>query len=165
MKTILLFSVFVLTANAADFAQAKASVDSTGTLVVSWRETGLESETGSTYLAAAGATATYWCLETGVRHPAGIALPSVVLPVDVGGFFTASKAGNLKGQLSLAPLPPPPDKDRLCPPDQYVVALHDVTYTNIVLKNTTDESSADIPGEYSALLFGLTTGQSSRPPR
>lgn len=162
MKTLVLFSLCVLTANAAEFTQAKASVDSTGTLVVSWRETGLESLTDNTYSATADVKATYWCLQTGVRHPAGSELPAVETTVNAGGLFTASKAGNLSGQLSLVPPPPPSEKDQLCPPDQNVVALHDVTYTNISLTNTTDLSSVNITGTYSALLFGKTTGQSSR---
>ncbi len=155
-KTLLLFSMFVLAVNAGDFTSAKASADSTGNLVVSWRETGLTSGDQYTYRAAAVATATYWCLETGVRHPTGISLPAVESPVDFSGVFKASKAGTVAGQLSLAP--PPPDPNISCPTAQYVVVLHDVTYKTVGLQNLTEPNSVDIGVEYNVLMFGRTVG-------
>ncbi len=41
MRTLVSFSLFALTADAAEYSHAKASADSGGKLLVCWRETGL----------------------------------------------------------------------------------------------------------------------------
>jgi hypothetical protein len=154
-KTLLLFSAFVLTANAGDFASAKASADSIGNLVVSWRETGLSQGLQYTYRAEAKAKAAYWCLEAGVRHPAGLALDSVTSDRESTFYFSASNSGTVSGELVLSP--PPPDPAAPCP-QGYRRVLHDVTYWDIALENTTEPNSVDIPGEYNVLMFGRAVG-------
>jgi hypothetical protein len=160
MKTLVLFGLCVLTANAAEFARAKASADSTGNLVVSWRETGLDPGQQYGYEASAEVTATYWCLETGVRHPTGLALDAVTSQRFASpSYFTASNSGTISGELELSPPPP----EATCP-DGYRRVLHDVTYRNVVLVELVSPLTVEIPGEYSVLMFGKTVGAAKRLP-
>ncbi len=160
MKTLVLFGLCVLTANAAEFTQAKAGADSTGNLVVSWREIGLDPGKLYGYQASADVTVTYWCLETGVRHPTGKALDPVssvsfALPSD----FSASNSGTVSGELLLSP-PPPVETCDL----GYRRVLHDVTYGNVKLVEMVSPLEKEIDGVFSVLMFGKTVGSGKRLP-
>jgi hypothetical protein len=150
MKTLVLFGLCVLTANAAEFTRARASADSGGGLLVSWRETGLEPGFPYSYEATAKATANYWCIDTGTRHPTVKTTWLAMLDVKSNGSFTASKSGNVTGEL---PLSPPPGPTGVCKAGESLV-LHDVTYGEIDLTDGTNVES--IPGVYNVLLFERT---------
>lgn len=153
MKTLVLFGLCVLTVNAAEFAQAKASAVSGGGLLVSWRETGLSPESPYSYEVTADATANYWCIDTGARHPTAKSTWPVISPdPKSGGTFTSSKSGNVSGEL---PLSPPPGPTGVCNAGESLV-LHDVTYEAVELTDGTMVVSID--GVYSVLLFGRTVG-------
>ncbi|HSB13964.1 MAG TPA: hypothetical protein VLE22_05865 [Bryobacteraceae bacterium] len=138
---------------AAEFTQAKASADSGGKLQVSWRETGLSPGLQYSYLVTATATATYWCVEGGTRHPTGTPRSAVNSAVWSTDAFTSSKAGTVSGEISLSP----PGPTEACPVGQFLV-LHDVIYDEIGLRNESTGASVSIPGAYSVLLFGKTIG-------
>jgi hypothetical protein len=140
-------------ATAAEFTSAKASADSGGKLAVSWRETGLSPGLQYSYRVTAAATATYWCFETGVRHPTGSPQSPVSSEVWSTDTFTSSRAGTVSGEISLSP----PSPTEACPVGQ-VAVLHDVTYDEIGLQNENTGASASISGTFSILLFGRTVG-------
>lgn len=152
MKILVIFSLFVLTTNAAEFTKTRARADSGGTLLVSWRETGLSPESEHLYKVKANATANYWCIDTGERHPTAKATWEVISPVESSGGSMSSKSGTVSGELSLSP---PSGPTGVCGAGESLV-LHDVTYEEIGLENLTSSTSASIPGSFSVLLFGKT---------
>lgn len=159
MKILVVFSLFVLTSAAAEFTQTRASADSRGSLWVSWRETGLSPESEYSYKVTANATATYWCVDTGAKHPIAKTTWDENSPVESSGAFMSSKSGTVSGELSLSP----PSPTVVCGAGESLV-LHDVTYEEIGLEGVTSSNSTSIPGSFSVLLFGKTIGSWKKVP-
>ena len=137
-----------LATSGAHFFSATGSVNDSGALVVSWDETGLGNG-NIDYTLTADATATYACINNGGHHPKASNKETVAASVSNGGSFQ-SKNGRVQGSLTAGPLL---DPSFTCPSGQTRI-LANVTYTNIVLTDTTNNVSigiADVCRSFSSL--------------
>jgi hypothetical protein len=120
-------------------------VNSAGALVVSFDERGLGHE-NIDYTLTADATALYACINRGGKNPSAANKQSFEGQVSGGGSFEA-KNGRVRASLSVGPLAAP---EFTCPRGQSR-ELAQVTYTNIVLTDTTNDVSTTIPDVGSCL--------------
>jgi hypothetical protein len=135
----LLIGAAVGFADAPKFHAAGSSVNNDGALVVNWDERGLGNE-NIDYTLDADATALYACLNGGGNHPQAANKEAFEGAVTAGGSFEP-KNGRIVEDLTAGPLPAP---DFTCPKGQRRV-LAAVTYTNIVLTDTTNGVSTAVP--------------------
>jgi hypothetical protein len=142
--SVLVVGLMTLTAQAASaatsgahFMSVSASVNDGGALVVSWDEAGLGNE-NIDYTLSADATATYACINNGGHHPKAANKETVSDDVSSGGSFQA-RNGRVKATLTAGPLQ---DPNVQCPSGQTRI-LARVTYSNIVLTDTTNNVSAE----------------------
>jgi hypothetical protein len=129
----------VASTSGAHFMSASSSVNNSGALVVSWDEAGLGNE-NITYTLTADATAIYACINGGGNHPKAANKETVQGQVSTGGSFQA-KNGRVQASLTTGPLSA---GSFSCPSGQRLV-LAKVTYTNIVLTDTTNGVSTTVP--------------------
>jgi hypothetical protein len=122
----------------AHFMSATASVDDSGALVVGWDEAGLGNE-NIDYTLTADATAIYACINGGGNHPKAANKETTQGQVSSGGSFQA-KNGRVQASLTAGPLSA---GDFSCPSGQQL-ELAQVTYSNIVLTDTTNDVSASL---------------------
>jgi hypothetical protein len=143
-KTPLLILTFVVAALAlgaytafategAHFMSSSSSVNDSGALVVNWDEAGL-GNANIDYTLDADATALYACINNGGHNPKASNKRSFSGSVSSGGSFQA-KNGRVQASLTAGPLTEP---SFTCPNGQTRV-LAQVTYTNIVLTDTTND--------------------------
>lgn len=125
-------------ADAPKFHRATSSVDGSGALVVSFDERGLGNG-DIDYTLTADATAVYACINGGGNHPQAANKETVNAEVSAGGSFEA-KNGRVVASLSAGP---PSAGAFSCPPGQRLV-LASVSYTNIVLTDTTNGVSTSV---------------------
>jgi hypothetical protein len=123
---------------AAKFFSTSSSVNNSGALVVNWDERGLGNG-NIDYTLNANATAQWACINNGGKNPAAANKRSFEGQVSTGGSFE-SKNGRVQGTLTAGPLGP---GDFSCPGGQRLV-LASVSYTNIVLTDTTNGTSVNI---------------------
>jgi hypothetical protein len=126
-------------AAAPKFHAATSSVNSAGALVVSFDERGLGNENVD-YTLTADATALYACINRGGRHPQAANKEAFEGQVSTGGSFEV-KNGRVVASLTTGPLLAP---QFTCPSGQRRV-LAAVSYTNIVLTDTTNNVSTTVP--------------------
>jgi hypothetical protein len=143
LTTATLVAIFALAvpafAAAPQFKAASSSVNNDGALVVSFDERGLGNENVD-YTVTADATALYACLNRGGNHPQAANKESFEGQVSGGGSFEV-KNGRVVASLTAGPLAAP---QFTCPSGQQRV-LAAVTYTNIVLTDTTNNVSTSVP--------------------
>lgn len=125
-------------AGAPKFHSASGSVNGSGTLVVSFDERGLGNE-NIDYVLTADATATYACINGGGNHPQAANKETFTAEVSGGGTF-AAKNGRVQASLSAGPISAGAFS---CPKGQRLV-LAAVSYSNIVLTDTTNDVSTSI---------------------
>ena len=123
---------------AAKFHSATGSVSGSGALVVSFDERGVGNG-NIDYTLSADATAVYACINGGGKHPKAANKESVNAEVSGGGSFE-SKNGRVIASVSAGPISA---GDFACPPGQRLV-LASVSYSNIVLTDTTNGTSVSI---------------------
>ena len=123
---------------APHFQSATSSVNSDGALVVNFDERGLGNE-NIDYTLTADATALYACINRGGKNPEAANKQAFEGQVSGGGSFEA-KNGRVQASLSTGPLLAP---QFTCPSGQRRV-LAAVSYTNIVLTDTTNGVSTDV---------------------
>jgi hypothetical protein len=138
----------VVFAQAAVFHTADASVNSAGSLVVSWDERGLGN--GGTdglvhYSLTADAHATYGCINGGGNHPKASNKETVNGPLGADIALPVSKNGRIIGSLTVGPL----DAGNFSCPGGQALVLGSVSYENVSLTDTTFGSTADIAGTFS----------------
>jgi hypothetical protein len=154
MRRISIGMIFLLAIAAVVFAQAAvfhtadASVNSAGSLVVSWDERGLGS--GGTdglvhYSLTADAHATYGCINGGGNHPKATNKETVNGPLGADVALPVSKNGRIIGSLTVGPL----DAGNFSCPGGQALVLGSVSYDNVSLTDTTFGSTADIAGSFS----------------
>ena len=124
---------------AATFHSATSSISGSGALVVSFDERGVGNG-NIDYTLTADATAVYACINGGGKHPQAANKEAFVGQVSGGGSFEA-KNGRVVASVTAGPLLAP---SFTCPKGQTRV-LAAVTYTNIVLTDTTNGVSTDVP--------------------
>jgi hypothetical protein len=129
----------VASAGSAKFHDASGAVNNDGALVVSWDERGLGNG-NIDYTLTADASALYACLNGGGKNPSAANKQAFAGQVSGGGSFE-SKNGRVSASLTAGPLLAP---NFTCPNGQRRV-LAAVTYTNIVLTDTTNGTVANIP--------------------
>jgi hypothetical protein len=143
LTTAALVAVFALAlpawAAAPQFKAATSSVNDAGALVVSFDERGLGNE-NIDYTLTADATALYACLNRGGKHPQAANKESFEGQVAGGGSFEP-KNGRVVASLTAGPLAAP---QFTCPSGQDRVRAA-VSYTNIVLTDTTNGVSTSVP--------------------
>jgi hypothetical protein len=122
-----------------NFKSATSSVNDAGALVVSFDESGLGNE-NIDYTLTADATALYACINKGGKNPSAANKQAFEGQVSEGESFEA-KNGRVQGTMDAGPLPAP---DFTCPSGQRRV-LAAVTYTNIILTDTTNNVSTTVP--------------------
>jgi hypothetical protein len=138
VAAFLAFSASAL-AVAAKFFSATSSVNNNGALVVSFDERGLGNG-NIDYTLTADATATYACINGGGKHPQAANKETVNAEVSANGSFEP-KNGRVQASLAAGP---PSAGNFSCPGGQRLV-FADVSYTNIVLTDTTNGTSTDVP--------------------
>lgn len=139
LATLVLVTAAPALADAPKFHRVSSSVDGSGALVVSFDERGLGNENVD-YTLTADATAVYACLNGGGNHPQAANKETINAEVSAGGSFEP-KNGRVVASLSAGP---PSAGSFACPPGQRLV-LASVSYTNIVLTDTTNGVTASIP--------------------
>ena len=159
----LMLAGFVLAAPAAlaqspHFVAASGTVNSDGSLTVSFKEAGLGDNQLINYTASANATATYVCVNNGGKNPSAGNKTTVSGPVSASGSFNSGKNGNITASLTLSPPPPPPPSTFSCPPGQNGPQLAQVSYTSVSLTDTTNGIPAPIPGTFSACVLPNVRG-------
>jgi hypothetical protein len=125
------------------------SINDSGALVVSWDEAGVGQQTVNYTLTADG-SATYACINGGGNHPKATNKATVNGPVSASGSFPATKNGRVTGSLSAGP---PSAGSFSCPGGQTLV-LASVSYTNIVVSDTTNGVSENL-GSISRTYFSV----------
>ena len=138
----------VAQADAPKFHSASSTVNNAGALVVSFDERGLGNE-NIDYTLTADATATYACINGGGKHPQAANKETVNGEVSGGGSFEP-KNGRVVASLSAGPISA---GGFSCPNGQRLV-LAAVSYTNIVLTDTTNGATTTVP-DVSRTFFAL----------
>jgi hypothetical protein len=137
VAALLVFASVAL-ADAPKFHSATSSVNNAGALVVNFDERGLGNE-NIDYTLTADATAVYACINGGGKHPQAANKETVNGDVSGGGSFEP-KNGRVTASLSAGPISA---GDFSCPNGQRLV-LASVSYTNIVLTDTTNGASTSV---------------------
>lgn len=131
---------------APHFASASRAVDSSGALVLSFDERGLGNE-NIDYTLNADATALYACINGGGKNPSAANKQSFEGQVSGGASFEP-KNGRVQASISAGPLAAP---QFTCPKGQKR-ELAQVSYSNIVLTDTTNDVSTSVPDVSRCLL-------------
>lgn len=128
------------------FINASGKLNNDGSLTVSFKEAGLGSNQNINYTLTADATATYVCVNRGGKNPSAANKTSVSGPVAAAGTFNSGKNGQISASLTVQP---PSAGSFSCPSGQSL-QLAQVSYTNVVLKDTTNNVIAPIPGTFAS---------------
>ena len=126
-------------AGAPQFHAASSSVNNSGALVVNFDERGL-GNANVDFTLTADATALYACINGGGKNPKAANKQAFEGQVSGGGSFEP-KNGRIVASITAGPLLAP---QFTCPSGQRRV-LAAVSYTDIVLTDTTNGVSTDIP--------------------
>jgi hypothetical protein len=131
-------SVLPASAVAANFFDTSATVNNNGSLTVSFDERGLGNG-NIDYTLTADVDATFACINGGNKNPSAANKRTISSEVSASGSFE-SKNGRVVASLTTEA---PTAGDFTCPPGQRLV-LASVTYSNIVLTDTTNDSSTTV---------------------
>jgi hypothetical protein len=123
-------------ADSPHFIRASGDLNADGSLTVSFKEAGLGTNQLIDYELTADATATYVCVNRGGANPSAQNKTTVAGPVSATGSFSSGKNGQVTASLTVQP----PPSDISCPPGQSL-QLAEVTYTNVLLTDTTNDVS------------------------
>jgi hypothetical protein len=124
---------------AAHFMSASDAVADSGALIVTWDESGLGNG-NIDYSVSADATAQYACINNGGKNPSAANKRSFVGQVSGGGSFQ-SKNGRVRASLTAGPL----SNDGFTCPGGQTLVLASVSYSNVVLTDTTNGVSITLP--------------------
>ncbi|KRE26244.1 hypothetical protein [Agromyces sp. Soil535] len=122
-----------------------ASLDGTS-LVVDFKEAGLESGSVETIQATAHLDATYSCVNGGGNVPVDAKKTTISSDVSESGTFTAGKNGNVTGSLTLSV---PAAADALDCPNGQTATLISGTWSDISIEDLTSGAFLAIPGSFS----------------
>lgn len=133
-------------ADAPKIHSASSTVNNDGALVASWDERGLGNN-NIDYTLTADATAIYACINGGGNHPQAANKETVNAEVSAAGSFEP-KNGRVQASMEAGP---PSAGAFSCPKGQRLV-LASVSYTNIVLTDTSNGVTTSLP-DASLILF------------
>src|SRR5918995_2731165 len=136
---LLAFAASAALAQNEHFIRASGNLNNNGTLTVSFKEAGLVTNQLITYVLSADSTATYVCVNRGGANPSAQNKTTVSGPVSATGTFSSGKNGQVTESLTVSP----PPSDITCPPGQSL-ELASVSYTNVVLTDTTNNVSISV---------------------
>jgi hypothetical protein len=139
----LALAVPVALAVSPHFISASATLNANGTLTANFKEAGLGTNQNINYTLTANATATYVCVNKGGSNPSAQNKTTVAGPVSATGTFSSGKNGNVTASLTVSP----PPSDISCPKGQ-TLQLAQVSYTDVVVTDTTNGVSEPIPGTF-----------------
>jgi hypothetical protein len=122
--------------------RASGTLNTNGSLMVNFKEAGPGANQLINYALTADATATYVCVKSGGDKAQN--KTTVAEPVSASGTFTSGENGDVTASLTLSP----PPSDISCPPKQSL-ELASVSYTNVVLTDTTNDVTIEV-GEFSS---------------
>jgi len=151
---IAVLAAFTLTsgvASAAKFKSASATIDSNGSLVISFKEIGLGDRQGVNYQVSTTASAVYACVNQGGNRPKAANKTGVQQPLSAGTTGQASRNGTFacNGCISIGPVGC--GSSCLSCPDDMTKKLLSVSYTNITLTDTSNGVSVSIPNQSATL--------------
>ena len=131
----------------AHFIASHTKVSASGTsLVVQFKEAGLESGSVETITVSAHLDATYQCINGGKKNPDATNKTTISADVSESGEFTASKNGNVVGSLTLSA--PADAASFSCPPGQKET-LTVVSWSNISIEDEDSGAYLSLPGSFS----------------
>jgi hypothetical protein len=146
MLVLLAFAVLALpvgatAAGSAHFIKSQTSASLSGNnLVCTFKEAGLSAGSTETITCTADASATYECINGGSKHPKASNKETVGGPVSGSDTFTVDQNGNITGSVTAEP---PGPGDFSCPSGQTLV-LSSVSYSNVVLTDSTSGASISL---------------------
>lgn len=132
--------------NAHFIKNATGASLSGSSLVVHFKEAGLAAGSIETITASADALTTYECVNGGGKNPSASNKTTTLSRSSATGQFPVDQNGNLTGSLTLTP-PSASSLGFSCPPGQTVTFVG-VTYSNVVVNDTTSHVSTTIPGSF-----------------
>jgi hypothetical protein len=135
------------------FVRASGNLNANGSLTVNFKEAGLGTNQLIDYELTADATATYVCVNRGGANPSAQNKTTVSGPVSATGTFSSGRNGQVTASLTLSP----PPSDISCPPGQSL-ELASVSYTNVVLTDTTNDVSIAVGDFTSGCLLPRVRG-------
>lgn len=131
----------------AHFIGNATTASASGTsLVVQFKEAGLESGSSETITASAHLEATYSCVNGGKKVPSDPKKTTISTDVSESGEFTAGKNGNVTGSLTLSA--PAASTVLDCPPGQ-TATLMSGTWSNVSITDHDSGAFLAIPGSFS----------------
>jgi hypothetical protein len=134
------------TGNAHFIKSATFATRSGNDLIVNFKETGLASGSVETITVSATATTTYSCVNNGTNIPSDKKKTRTTSPVSNSGTFPADRSGTVQSSLTLSP-PTAAQVGLTCPSGQ-TATLISVTYTNVMVVDSTSGASFSIAGTF-----------------
>lgn len=132
-------------ADSPHFVRASGSLNSDGSLTVSFKEAGLGTNQLIDYALTADATVVYVCVNRGGANPSAQNKTTVSGPVIATGTFSSGKNGQVTASLTVQP---PSAGSFSCPPGQSL-EVASVSYTNVTISDTTNGVSESL-GDFSS---------------
>jgi hypothetical protein len=130
-------------ADSPHFVRASAALSGTQ-LKVSFKEAGLGDNQQITYVASADSTVTYVCVNRGGSNPSASNKTTISGPVSATGTFSSGKNGTISQTLTLNP----PGPGTFSCPNGQSLQIAQVSYTNVVITDTTNNVSESISGTF-----------------
>jgi hypothetical protein len=142
---VMAFALVGLMATAAvatspHFIFANGSLNADGSLTVDFKEAGLGTNQNIVYKLTADATVTYVCVNKGGKNPSAQNKTTISGPVSATDTFNSGKNGQVTASLTVDP--PGPGSFE-CPNGQSL-KIAQVSYTNVVLTDTTNNVSISV---------------------
>ena len=128
------------TVSASPTLRPSGTLNNNGSLTVNFTEAGLGPNQLINHALTADVTATHVCVKSGGHESSAQNKTTVAGPVSASGTFNSGKNGEVTTSLTVSP---PPS----CPPKQSL-ELASVSYTNVLLADTTNDVSTDV-GDFS----------------
>jgi hypothetical protein len=126
------------------FIRADGTLNANGSLTVNFKEAGLGTNQLINYTLTADNTVTYVCVNRGGANPSASNKTTVSGPVSASGTFSSGKNGQVTASLTVQPTGP---GSFSCPPGQSL-EIAQVSYTNVVLTDTTNNVSIAVDGTF-----------------
>lgn len=123
---------------------ATYSSGSGSSLVVNFKEAGLSAGSQETITTTADASTTYECVNGGGKNPSASNKTTTSSALSQTGTYTVDKNGNLVNSQTLS-APSASDLGFSCPSGQRTTFVS-VSYTNVVVTDTTSGASASVGG-------------------